>query len=96
MCGNYSIEETIQERKLYEEIWYVSTILGNTEETNWVVGYILLRAIHSQSIVSLSTRDTSLPKFIYRKVTSCNSSCLEAHAGFFRLIMKGIFDPYVL
>ena len=23
-------------------------------------------------------------------------SRLEAHAGFFRLLMKGIFDPYVL
>ena len=32
----------------------------------------------------------------YRKVTSFNTSCLEAHAGFLRLLMKGIFDPYVL
>ena len=32
----------------------------------------------------------------YRKVASSNTSCLEAHAGFFRLLMKGIFDPYVL
>ena len=35
--------------------------------------------------------------FEYRKVASSNTSRLEAHAGFFRLlIMKGIFDPYVL
>ena len=34
--------------------------------------------------------------FEYRKVTSSNTSCLEAYAGFFRLLMKGIFDPYVL
>ena len=33
---------------------------------------------------------------IYRKVVSSNMSRLEAHAGFFRLLMKGIFDPYVL
>ena len=33
---------------------------------------------------------------IYRKVASSNTSRLEAHAGFFRLLMKGIFDPYVL
>ena len=33
---------------------------------------------------------------IYRKVTSSNRACLEVHAGFFRLLMKGIFDPYVL
>ena len=32
----------------------------------------------------------------YRKVASSNTSCLEAHAGFFRLLMKGIFDPYAL
>ena len=29
----------------------------------------------------------------YRKVTSSNMSRFEAHAGFFRLLMKGIFDP---
>ena len=32
----------------------------------------------------------------YRKVASSNTSRLEAHVGFFRLLMKGIFDPYVL
>ena len=31
----------------------------------------------------------------YRKVASSNTSRLEAHAGFFRLLMMGIFDPYV-
>ena len=33
---------------------------------------------------------------IYRKVASSNTSRLEAHDGFFRLFVKGIFDPYVL
>ena len=32
----------------------------------------------------------------YRKVASSNTSRLEAHAGFFRLLMKGFFYPYVL
>ena len=32
----------------------------------------------------------------YRKVASSNMSCLEAHAGFFRLLMKGIYGPYAL
>ena len=32
----------------------------------------------------------------YRKVVSSNTSRLEAHEGFFKLLMKGIFDPYVL
>ena len=35
-------------------------------------------------------------KYIYRKVARSNTSRLEAHAGFFRLIMKGTFDPFVL
>ena len=34
--------------------------------------------------------------FEYFKVRSSNTSCLKAHAGFFRLLMKGIFDAYVL
>ena len=29
----------------------------------------------------------------YHKVASSNTSHLEAHAGIFRLLMKGIFDP---
>ena len=32
---------------------------------------------------------------MYCKVASSNTSRLEAHPGFFRLLMKGIFDPYV-
>ena len=36
-----------------------------------------------------------LRKLTYRKVVSFNTSCLEAHAGFFRLLIKGIFGPYV-
>ena len=32
----------------------------------------------------------------YRKVASSNTSRLKAHAGIFKLLMKEIFDPYVL
>ena len=31
----------------------------------------------------------------YRIVASTSPSRFEAHAGFFRFLMKGIFDPYV-
>ena len=31
-----------------------------------------------------------------RKVASSNMTHLEAHAGFFRLFMQGILNPYVL
>ena len=34
--------------------------------------------------------------YTYRKDASSNTSRLEAHAGIFRFLMKGIFDPYVL
>ena len=30
----------------------------------------------------------------YHKVASSDTSHLEAHAGFFRLLMKGIFDSF--
>ena len=33
---------------------------------------------------------------VNRKIASSNTSRLEAHVGFFRLLMKGIFGPYVL
>jgi hypothetical protein len=36
------------------------------------------------------------PYYIYRKVASASPSRFEAHVGLFRLLMKGIFDPYVL
>ena len=32
----------------------------------------------------------------YRQVASSNTSRFEAYAGFFKLLMKGILDPYVL
>ena len=40
--------------------------------------------------------DNLMEKIRYHKVASSNMSRLEAHAGFFRLLKKGIFDPYVL
>ena len=34
--------------------------------------------------------------FTYHKVVSINTSCLEAHSGFYRLFMKGTLDAYAL
>ena len=34
--------------------------------------------------------------YTYRIVASTSLSCFEAHTGLFRLLMKGIFYPYVL
>ena len=33
--------------------------------------------------------------FMYRIVASTSPSRIEAHAGLYRSLMKGIFDPYV-
>ena len=49
---------------------------------------IILNATHI-FVATVTAQD------MYRKVTSSNTSRLEANAGFFRLLMKGIFDPYV-
>ena len=35
---------------------------------------------------------TNVKNYTNHKVASSNTSRLEAHAGFFRLLMKGIFD----
>ena len=35
-------------------------------------------------------------KWFCRKVASSNTSRLEAQSGFFRLLIEGVFDPYVL
>ena len=35
-------------------------------------------------------------KITYRKVASFNTSCLEAHPGFFRLLMKGFFEKKLI
>ena len=37
-----------------------------------------------------------LIEFTYRIVAISSPSRIEAHADLFRLLMKGIFDPYVL
>ena len=41
-------------------------------------------------------RACMLASLIYRIVASTSPSRIEAHAGIFRSLMKGIFDPYVL
>ena len=46
-------------------------------------------------VILYKVKHLSLSDFQYHKVESSNMSCLEAHVGFFRLLMKGIFGPYV-
>ena len=65
-------------------------------ENYYSVGQGFIRTI-SLNLIILSSHDYFMQYLVktYRKVASSNTSCLEAHAGFFRLLMKGIFDLYV-
>jgi hypothetical protein len=45
-------------------------------------------------VFNLEGKQLNLTLIEYCKVASSNKSRLEAYAGFFRLLMKGIFDPY--
>ena len=46
--------------------------------------------------IQLNQNMTTDCDWIYRIVASTSPSRIEAHAGLFRSLMKGIFDPYVL
>ena len=56
----------------------------------------ILKKLLSIHKCSLSGLVIFLGLTTYRKVTISNTSRLESHAYFSRLLMKGIFDPYVL
>ena len=58
--------------------------------------YFAVLSTKAIEIVSREGVTRLLFKHRYRKIASSNTSCLEAHVGFFRLLMKGIFGPYVL
>ena len=69
----------------------------------WISFFYKVSLYHLESwLCFLERQKVTLMVFIkpnlhkYRKVVSSNTSRLEAHAGFFKLLMKGIFDPYVL
>ena len=58
----------------------------------------IIYSIHSMQIQDKALEINRLIEFEninYRKVACSNMSRLEAHGGFFRFLMKGIFDPYV-
>jgi hypothetical protein len=47
---------------------------------------------HQDSVSFIFAAVHAKDKTKYRKVVSSNTACLEAHAGFFRLLVKRIFD----
>ena len=54
--------------------------------------------VHDREIISIEngTINQKQCHLNYRKVESSNTSRFEAYAGFFRLLVKEIFDLYVL
>ena len=50
--------------------------------------------VPAYEIESIQDLNFKLGHSNYCKVARSNTSHFEAHAGFFRLLMKGIFDPY--
>ena len=71
----------------------ISIVFSQIFVEKWILGFVGfairewlfgMGTIFSKSLVT------------YRKVANSNTSCLEAHVGFFRWLMKGISDPYVL
>ena len=61
----------------------------------WDLGQINSKRKQPKHLKSVNFRRFVLESN-YRKVRSSKTSRSETHAGFFRLLMKGIFDPYVL
>jgi hypothetical protein len=60
----------------------------------WSFDKKLISKLVTHASMYLPLYGTSNPT--YCKIASSNSSRLEAHVGFFRLLMKVIFGPYVL
>ena len=58
--------------------------------------FTFLNQYEPNVLSSLGQTSLQLLYMTYCKIASFNTSRLEAHAGFFRLLMKGIFDPCVL
>ena len=72
----------------FKKLWFISY------QCCFTIYLFTKKFISRNMILSVHSKFSHLTR--YRKVASSNTSCLEAHAGFFRLIMKGIFNPYVL
>ena len=78
--------------------------MGVVQFRKWelIINYPWVRILHNLvgPFCSSGLNVPRLPSFqvsqVTVKVASSNTSRLEAYEGFFRLLMKGIFDHYVL
>ena len=96
-------EQTFKQDTALTDLEYFLTILltlvVGEELREDIILVIFLKYLQNWEFVSYEKYATiwnSLNDNKYRKFASSNTSRLEAHEGFFRLFMKGIFDLYVL
>ena len=95
----------------YEEITQIADdgLTINVPEQLWMIydtdieGYFTLENYKVPKLLTATVDEYCLRiegnfqlNSIYRIVASTSPSRIEAHAGLFRSLMKGIFDPYVL
>ena len=81
--------------------WFESTVYTSGQKplkgqliSKWPFAVIVLTKIPTKFLKRgwIKKKIKALYFFLnYRKVGSSNTSCLEAHAGLFRLLMKGFF-----
>ena len=84
-CTSYSLFKYVGFGKILKQN-QSNFLVNHSNNSYWKIVYLI--ALEAWCVQS-SIVD-------YRKVKSSNTSCLEAHAGFFRLLIKGKFDLYVL
>ena len=83
-----------KQRQIKLKILHKSRVSKNKENT--LKTSILFNSSGMLFTVDYKHQMKPSSKHTYCKVASSNMSCLEAHAGLFRLHMKEIFDPYAL
>ena len=82
------------ENSFFFKFVFTQNLAESTTHGNISIHNILLTMGHLSCYTNKSNFvATKLELNTYRKVASSNTFRLEAHAGFFRLVMKGIFDP---
>ena len=64
--------------------------------TSFLAGYNCSQQLYINETKTNNFSILSAFEIDYRIVASSSPSRIEAHAGLFRLLMKGIFNPYVL
>ena len=90
------IQEVFEEGKA-EQLWKKGKPMAQdyfTLESHSEVPKVITAI--SESVLEIKGNICNSEMDSYRKVASSNTSRFEAHAGLFRLSMKGILDDYVL